>query len=360
MQPSRCSHSSALRGRASKKTDDQHAQSTRQGRACSRGAKGTRLSSWCAQSSSESKLHSRSKCYDLWRFPRHVQFGRLLFLGVIVGASLSSSAAQNSTKKWCNNENEPDEVSTVEICFEPSVGPMAGGVMVTVRGMKRAADRQSEVDWTRECSSYSLWQCTFAHVRGDRMAPVPAKASSCEDNYIVCESPAQVNSGDVFVSVSNVKYDYHIPSPRGRNEIFSYYGNGLACNCKMYATPANASSGGLCFVCGSQRLATLDEFNVPGIAKINPISGVAGMRPKIAITLLNRKEEVQKWKCRLIAYGPGWKQRNAIPPEGPAFLQKSTGRLLCPINDSVLLLEDGSPWAQVSSNFCEVCLRDEP
>ena len=96
--------------------------------------------------------------------------------------------------------------------------------MVTVKGMQRAADRQSEVDWTSECSSYSSWQCTFSHVRGDRMAPVPAVASSCQHNYIVCESPAQVNSGDVFVSVANTNSNFHIPSPRGRMEIFSYYG----------------------------------------------------------------------------------------------------------------------------------------
>ena len=222
MQSSR-SEKAAWTGRVSRKTQDEQAENDGQERACKRGATGTRLSSCCALGSSGSRLHNGMlRCGR--RYPRHRRVGRLLFAGAFFSAAISLSFAQTTTTKWCNSDNEPDEVSPVEICFEPSVGPMAGGVMVTVKGMQRAADRQSEVDWTSECSSYSSWQCTFSHVRGDRMAPVPAVASSCQHNYIVCESPAQVNSGDVFVSVANTNSNFHIPSPRGRMEIFSYYG----------------------------------------------------------------------------------------------------------------------------------------
>lgn len=85
-----------------------------------------------------------------------------------------------------------------------------------------------------------------------------------------------------------------------------------------------------------------------GVAKVEPISGVAGMRPAVDITLLNRKEGIESWNCKYIPFGPGWNKSNAIPPIRAAGFKMETKRLTCGIPDDVLLLEDGAPWAEVS------------
>lgn len=213
----------SCRACTSRRTRDGPQQNKKQQSARREGTTGTRLSSRCAHTSPGSRRYEHVPCSQIRCRPFHLRMFRLFLLpAAIFVLALSSTAAQ--TTKWCNSDNEPDDISNIEICFEPSVGPIAGGVMVTVKGMQRAADMQSEVVWGSECSSHLSWQCTFAEVNGLVASPVPAIASSCQHNYVVCESPGQVKQGDVFVTVSNKNFDFHIPSPGGRKEIFSYYG----------------------------------------------------------------------------------------------------------------------------------------
>jgi hypothetical protein len=219
----RTGYGASCRAFTSSRTPDGPQQNMRQERACRKGTTGTRLPSRCAHDSPNSRRYEHILCPRIRCLPFHLRkFWLPLLPAAIFVLALSSTAAQ--TTKWCNSDNEPDDVSNIEICFEPSVGPIAGGVMVTVKGMQRAADRQSKVVWDSECSSHLPWQCTFAKVNGVVAMPVPAIASSCQHNYVVCVSPGQVKQGDVFVTVSNKKFDFHIPSPGGRKEIFSYYG----------------------------------------------------------------------------------------------------------------------------------------
>ena len=90
-----------------------------------------------------------------------------------------------------------------------------------------------------------------------------------------------------------------------------------------------------------------------GVSKIEPISGVAGMRPAVDITLLNRKEGLESWNCKYIPIGPGWNKSNPLPPIRAAGFNMQTKRLTCGIPDDILRLEDGAPWAQVRSPlFC--------
>ena len=84
-----------------------------------------------------------------------------------------------------------------------------------------------------------------------------------------------------------------------------------------------------------------------GVSKIEPISGVSGMRPAVDITLLNRQNGVESWNCKFVPFGPGWNKSNALPPIRAAGFQMETKRLTCGIPDDVMLLEDGAPWAQV-------------
>ena len=156
-------------------------------------------------------------------FPRPKTLVWLLRLGILA-ASVSAVAAQTEPQRWCNADTEPDNPLT-EICFEPSVGPMAGGVMVTVKGMQRAANMQAPLaDWRSKCDDVSWWLCTFAQPSGNFAPPVRANRSSCAYNFIVCEAPGQTMSGDVFVTVSTKDNGYVLPSPSGNKGVFSYYG----------------------------------------------------------------------------------------------------------------------------------------
>jgi hypothetical protein len=195
---------------------------------------GTRLSSrWarCQATSIETHLNHSSR-----RQRRHsirppcllppARSQAVLFLHLcIFAATISSIAAQTTTTAWCNSDNIPEDPKT-EICLEPSVGPIAGSVMVTVKGMQRAAEKQPFAlpDWRGKCNEASWWRCTFATPEGTRASPVRVLASSCAHNYVVCESPGQRISGDVFMTVSRNDSLYTFPSPSGNKEIFSYYG----------------------------------------------------------------------------------------------------------------------------------------
>lgn len=181
---------------------------------------GTRLSSCCAHNQDTANANTNAR--------RRPHIHECCFLSVlrlaIVVAVASVVSAQTTTTKWCNSNNEPDD-PLIELCFEPSVGPIAGGVMVTVKGMQRAASMQAPAaDWRSKCSDASWWTCTFARPEGTFASPLAAIRSSCEFNYIVCESPRQTISGDIFVSISRIDQNWAFPSPKGRNQIFSYYG----------------------------------------------------------------------------------------------------------------------------------------
>ena len=143
----------------------------------------------------------------------------------LLACAVSCVGAQNS---WCNGEEEPAEGEGVEICLEPSVGPMEGGVPVTIRGMQRAADKQDPSIWNSTCHMPSKWQCTFPTVtvgsNGSEASPVSAIASSCQNNYVVCLSSSQSITGNVFVTVSSMDSAVRIPSHEGRQETFAYYG----------------------------------------------------------------------------------------------------------------------------------------
>lgn len=84
------------------------------------------------------------------------------------------------------------------------------------------------------------------------------------------------------------------------------------------------------------------------MSKIEPIAGVAGMRPAVDITLLNRKEGIENWNCKYTPIGPGWNKSNAVPPIRAAGFKIETKRLTCGIPDDILLLEDGAPFAEAS------------
>ena len=92
-------------------------------------------------------------------------------------------------------------------------------------------------------------------------------------------------------------------------------------------------------------------IDLPGIAKLEPIAGVAGIRPEVFITLLNLKEGFTNWKCMFIPYGPGWNDAYKIFGANrtlPTSIDEETKQLNCKVNKT-LTLEDGAPWAQVSS-----------
>ena len=143
----------------------------------------------------------------------------------LLACAVSCVGAQNS---WCNSEEEPAEGEGIEICLEPSVGPMEGGVPVTIRGMQRAADKQVPSVWNSTCHMPSWWQCTFPSVtvgpNGSEASPVSAIASSCQNNYVVCLSSSQSVPGNIFVSVSSKDSAVRIPSHESRQETFAYYG----------------------------------------------------------------------------------------------------------------------------------------
>ena len=269
---------------------------------------GTRLSSRCARCPALATPDPTALCL---RRPRRARLGLLLRLGVLAAAVSAITAQQESaqiTTRWCNSDNEPSD-PRVEVCFEPSVGPIDGGVLVTVKGMQRAAAAQQR-DWQSRCSDRNWWQCTFAKPEGKFASPVPVLTTSCRYNYVVCESPAQTISGDVFVSVTRNDSGgrWSFPSPSGEQPIFSYY----------------------------------------GIAKIEPIAGIAGMRPAVDIVLLNRKEGIENWNCKYTTYGPGWNKSNALPPIRAAGFKMETKRLTCGVPDDILKLENEAPWAQVN------------
>lgn len=193
---------------------------------------GTRLSSRWARSQATSWEHDLNHALSRPRrhsirpcLPPSQSKAVLVLHFCIFAAAISSIAAQTTTTKWCNSDNIPEDPNT-EICLEPSVGPVAGGVMVTFKGMQRAAEKQPFAlpDWRNKCNDTSWWRCTFATPEGKQASPVKALASSCAHNYVVCESPGQTISGDVFTAVSRNDSLYTFPSPSGTKEIFSYYG----------------------------------------------------------------------------------------------------------------------------------------
>jgi len=281
---------------------------------------GTRLSSRGARRPVPAAPRVPARCLQRPRCPRRARFGLLLWLSVLAAAVSAIAAQTLKTTRWCNSDTEPDD-PRVEVCFEPSVGPIAGGVLVTVKGMQRAAARQApSADWKSRCSDSAWWQCTFAKLEGVVANPVPALNTSCEYNYVVCKSPAQTISGDVYLSVQRNDSSWSFPSHTGEQPIFSYY----------------------------------------GVSKIEPISGVAGMRPAVDIVLLNRKEGIENWNCMYKPYGPGWNKSNAVPPIRAAGFKMETKRLTCGIPDDILLLDHGAPFAEVNQKMtlpapCPMC-----
>ena len=87
----------------------------------------------------------------------------LFRLSIVASAGFFVAAQETQdAQKWCYTDKEPN-VSTIEICLEPSVGPMTGGSMVTIKGMHRAADSLGQsADWESKCNEPSWWFCTFA------------------------------------------------------------------------------------------------------------------------------------------------------------------------------------------------------
>ena len=199
---------------------------------------GTRLSSRRAHKlikTAHNSMHKEGQHGIRQFFPKRTFLCGILRLTIMAATFFSIGAQTISSTKWCDTEKEPSD-SSIEICLEPSVGPMDGGVLVTIKGMQRAAashptfsdtsgkSLSTLADWKSKCNQTSWWQCTFAGTDGSKGRPLPAKASSCLGNYVVCESPEQRISGDVFISVSRNDSAFTFPSPAGRNEIFAYYG----------------------------------------------------------------------------------------------------------------------------------------
>jgi hypothetical protein len=200
---------------------------------------GTRLSSRRAHKlikTAHNAMHRHVQHGIRQFFPQRTFLCGILRLTIVAATFFSIGAQTISSTKWCDTDKEPLD-NSIEICLEPSVGPMDGGVLVTIKGMQRAAASRPTfsdtstgkslstlADWESKCNQTSWWQCTFAGTDGSKGRPLPAKASSCLGNFVVCESPEQRMSGDVFVSVSRNDSAFTFPSPAGRNEIFAYYG----------------------------------------------------------------------------------------------------------------------------------------
>ena len=176
---------------------------------------------------------------------------RILACVVAANSASASNVTVAQHEAWCHNQTEPNAMASVEICLEASIGPMAGGVLVTIKGMQRAADRQNRsADWTTACDDASWWRCTFDNQSGVPDMTVQAKAASCQGNYVVCESPRRQTGGDVLLTVSKNGTNLTFPSFLGRREIFSYYGAFFLTCCSSIARsrsvcPARACSPGM-------------------------------------------------------------------------------------------------------------------
>eukprot|EP00960_Hanusia_phi_P030352 748537-Hanusia_phi.AAC.6 len=232
--------------------------------------------------------------------------------------TLSMAATTLAQISSCNGKTLP--LGSTTLCIEPSLVPMAGGAVITMKGLNSAVFPS----WSTDCNQMDKWKCVIGYSESSSSENIPLSSVNCEQGFAECVSPSRKTIGDVpfYLQFMDGNTVVMLPTPASGNLYLSYFGESIVmcCICCKEITPCT------------------------GISKMKPISGISGMQPTVTLTLLNSKN-ITQFQCKFVPFGDGWLDISIQPLIIADY--KGAGQIGCRVPDGILLLSPKYQIAQV-------------
>lgn len=142
--------------------------------------------------------------------------------GLLMLTTAATSLAQIS---FCNGNTLPN--GSTALCIEPSLVPMAGGAIITMKGLSNAVFSS----WTAECSHMEKWKCMVGYSESSGAESIPLLSMNCEKGFAQCVSPGRKTTGDVpfYLQFMDADILSMLPNPAAGTLYLAYFGIKFFC-----------------------------------------------------------------------------------------------------------------------------------